>query len=469
MEATKILLKNCKAILNNIIYEGDVLINNGKIEQIGKLAVVDKKNTEVIDIQWKYLLPGGIDPHVHFHLPTPAGYSCDDFESGSLAAIAGGTTTIIDFVTPSKGENFAQALEKRKLEAKNSLVDYTFHVSPTWWGENSDLDMQHCLELGITSFKVYLAYKGTVGISDEILLKVMDTAKKIGAVVTVHCEDGDMINYLQEKHLSQNQTTPFYHFLSRPEIAETESIRKVIAYAKITGCPVYIVHVSSRTSIDLIAEAQKSGLCIYAETCPQYLVLNSSVYQGRFELTAPYVISPPIREIEHQKNLWSGINRRFIHTIGSDHCPFNLVGQKDIGKDNFTLIPNGAGGVEHRLSLLHHFGYDLNFLGMIRLAEITSFWPAKIFGLDYCKGSIKEGFDADLVVFDPHAENLISSKTHVQKCDTNIYEGITTKGSVKMVFIKGKLVYKDGEFFTEGIQGQFIARNANFNHNHIIT
>lgn len=433
----------------------DILISGGKIKTIG-INLISTRTTEIVDVENKWIFPGGVDPHVHMELPTPAGISSDDFYSGSKAAIAGGTTTLIDFVTPQRGESFVEALRKRKKRAEKCLADYSFHVSPTWWGKESAFQMETLVkEQGINSFKCYMAYQNSIGIKDAELMEVMKTAKKLGALVTLHCEDDGIVQQNIRKYLSQGNVSPKYHALSRPPAAEVLAVKKAIDFAAIAGCRIYIVHVSASGSVDLIRKARNSGLEVYGETCPQYLLLDDSVYDAPFEKSAPYIISPPIRKKDDRQALWEALADGTLQTVGTDHCPFNLKGQKDAGKEDFTKIPSGAGGVEHRLSLLYTFGVLTEKISLEKFRQIASENPASIFGLK-TKGFLKPGMDADLVIWDADAESVISAMTHIQHCDTSIYEGLKIKGQPSVVLLNSKIVFRDNTIHEKELKGRFL-------------
>ena len=458
---SEILIKNGQIVTSSNVYKSDVLIKDSKIELIDKNIKINSKNVKIIDAQSMYVLPGAIDPHVHMELPTPAGKSSDDFKTGTIAAVAGGTTTIIDFVTPLRGQSYIEALNLRKKEAGKSLIDYSFHMSPTWWGKNSANEMKKCVvDEGITSFKTYLAYKNTVGISDDILINVMKTARELNALVTLHCENGDIVDFLRNKFLSEGKTQPEYHILSRPPEVEAEAVNRATVLAKLVGCPIYIVHVSAKQSIDIIKKAQKSGQKVYAETCPQYLLLDNNVFNKKdFSQTAPYVISPALRTKTHQKKLWNALSNNIINTVATDHCPFNLVGQKDVGINDFTKIPNGAGGVEHRLSLLYTYGVNKNLISINQFVDLVATNPAKIFGLSHRKGKIAKGMDADVVLWNPNKESIISAKTHKQNCDTNIYENFKVKGLPEIVITNGKIAFENNKVNINNLKGSYLYRN----------
>lgn len=446
-----ILITNGLIHTSDKIFKGDILTQNGRIVQVAEKIHADSFDALMIDASGKMIFPGGIDPHVHMELPSPAGNSTDDFYSGSKAALAGGTTTMIDFVTPARGESLISAFKERKKLAQKSLINYTFHVSPTWWGKDSAKEMEILVkEFGVNSFKCYLAYQNTIGINDEVLMEVMKIVRNLDSIVTLHCEMDEIIQKNVARFVSEGRTAPKFHPLSRPPEAEILAVEKAIKIAAKTGCKIYIVHVSTAGALELIKKAQKSGMEVYAETCPQYLLMDDRVYDQPFEKSAPFVMSPPLRKKEDQEALWEGIAVGTIQAVGTDHCPFNLKGQKDKGIDNFTLIPNGAGGVEHRLGLLYTYGVLANRISAEQFIKVTSENPASIFKLNN-KGSIRVGYDADLVIWNPDKETVISAKTQFQNCDVNIYEGLKIKGVCEMVISNGMIVFKDHQVIGENL------------------
>ncbi len=454
-----ILIKNGTIVNADKSFVADVLIDNGIIEHLSPTIETGRiQGAEVIDAKGKYLFPGGIDPHVHLHLPTPAGFSSDDFYTGSRAALFGGTTTLIDFVTPAKGELLTEALAKRKAEAANCLTDYSFHVSPVEWRNTMPNEIKTCLKTeGITSFKVYMAYKDSIGLEDDVLKKVMQAVAKAGGMVTVHCEEGDVVDELRNRFYKEGKRSPHYHPLSRPPEAEAAAVKKAIRFAKETGCPLYIVHVSSALSLQYIQQARQSGQKVFAETCPHYLLLDDAKYDGTFEETAPFVLSPPLRKKEDNRALWNALADNTIQTVGTDHCPFTME-QKRLGLDDFRKIANGAGGVEHRLELLYTYGVLQNRISLNRFVEIASANAAKIFGLYPKKGIIAEGSDADVVIWNPDTKKVISAKSHHMYCDTDIFEGFETTGSPEYVITNGKIVICNGEWYGKDIKGRFLTR-----------
>ena len=453
----KLLIINAHIINADTSIEADILCDNGKIIKIDT-NLSTEGIAKTIDASGCYVFPGGIDPHVHMHLPSHAGYSADDFSSGSKVALLGGTTTLIDFVTPKKGQSLTNALVERRDEAVNSLIDYSFHVSPIEWRDTTEQEIKDCIKAGITSFKIYMAYKKAIGIENEIISKVMKVVGESGGLVTAHCELGDEIEILRENFAKEGKLSPEFHPLSRPANLEAEAVKEFIEMGKEANCPVYVVHVSAKESLNHIYKAQQQKQKVFAETCPQYLLLEYSKYQGDFSQTAPFVMSPPLRKKADNKAIWDAITEETIQTIGTDHCPFTLQ-QKEFGKDDFRKIPNGAGGVEHRLTLLFTYGVLENKISLNQFVNSTSTQAAKIFGIYPQKGVVQVGSDADLVIWNPKQENTISAKTHHTNCDSDIYEGFKTKGQAKYVITNGKVVVKEGELISKISKGAFLRRN----------
>ncbi|MDO8897768.1 MAG: dihydropyrimidinase [Bacteroidales bacterium] len=450
-----ILIKNAVIFDAEKAIQTDILLSEGGFLEIGQDI---KKNADrVIDATGKYVFPGGIDPHVHFHLPTPAGFSADDFASGSKAALFGGTTTIIDFVTPQRGQSLIEALELRIQDAKDSLVDYSFHISPVDWRPSLEEEIRECVRRGFPSFKIYLAYRQSIGIDEETMYKVMQIVAKAGGMLTAHCELGEEVDRLRNEFASKGNLTPFYHAQSRPPYTESEAVEKAIKAVEKTGCPLYIVHVSSTESLHHIRKAQQKGLPVMAETCPHYLLLNDDKYMGDFEETCPFVLSPPLRKFMDSEMLWKALADGTLQTVGTDHCPFSMK-QKAFGKNDFRLIPNGAGGVEHRMELLYTHGVLQNRMSKKRFAEVTSSAATSIFSLE-TKGKILVGADADLIIWNPETQKIISAKNHHSACDNSIYEGFSTKGSAEFVFKGGELIIEDGKLLKH-VPGKLVLRKA---------
>jgi dihydropyrimidinase len=435
-----ILIKNGTIVNADCSFKADLAVQAGKIVSASAMIEVAKGASKVIDASGCYVFPGGIDPHVHLQLPTPAGPSSDDFLSGSRAALMGGTTTLIDFVTPVPDELLPAALALRQAEAQAAVTNLFLHVSPTTWRPTMPDEMVECVEKSHTrSFKCYLAYLDTIGLLPEALEKVMKEAARLNATVLVHCEEGKEVARLREKYAQSDLPVATAHYRSRPPELEAQAVDTAIGLVRKTGCKLYIVHVSAAESLELIAKAQAAGQKVYAETCPQYLLLDEQKYHQPFGQAAPYTISPPLRKAKHQQALWKALADGTIQTIGSDHCPFMLQ-QKMEGKDDLRKIPNGAGGVEHRLALLYTFGVLTGKISINRFVELTSTNAARIFGLYPAKGIIAPGANADIIVWNPEKNSIISSRTHHQHCDSNIYEGMQTKGVADYVVLGGRVV-----------------------------
>jgi dihydropyrimidinase len=434
----------------------DLFVEDGRISAAGRDAGYGKAD-RVIDAAGMFILPGGVDPHVHMHLPSPAGFSSDDFLTGSRAGFHGGTTTIIDFVTPERGEPLPLALEKRMREAERSLTDYAFHVSPVEWRESIPGEIRECIAMGATSFKIYMAYKQTVGLDDEDILKVMKAVGKAGGIVTVHCEEGDEIDALRDGFFRDGHSLPLYHLLSRPSRLEASAVKRAIRLAAEAECPLYLVHVSASESLEHIREAHSRGEPVYAETCPQYLLLDNAKYTGPFEHTSQYVISPPLRTEADSDALWHALSDGTLSTVGTDHCPFTAE-QKRAGLDDFRKIPGGAGGVEHRLALLYTYGILTGRLSFNQLVNICSAEPARIFGIHPRKGDIAAGSDADIVIWNPEPAGIISAESHHMNCDINIYEGIAVRGLPEYVIKGGEVVIERGEMTGKEKRGNYLHR-----------
>ena len=453
----KYLLKNGRPADLDGLKREDLAIGSGIIQARGYLDPADFPGFSVVDVGGKLLFPGGIDPHVHLALPTPAGNSCDDFVSGSRAALAGGTTTIFDFVTPVRGQSLYKALALRRIESAHSKVNCFLHMGISEWNAKVASELASLLGTGgIGSVKAYLAYRDTIGIRLHELKEVMELASRTGTPVMVHCEDGDTIHSLQLKYRSEGKLEPVWHSRSRPPEAEIRAIEQVMELALVTGCTVYIVHISTRKGAAIVGTAKKSGIRVFGETCPQYLLLDQSVYAGgtipevnqgikngtddrekdqNSYRILPFIISPPLRTREDQEGLWEALADGTLDVVATDHCPFSLYGQKDAGLYDFTKIPNGAGGIEHRLPLLYTYGVLQHRISLKRLSDLISANPADIFGLGDRKGKLHPGYDADIVIWDPDIQKVISVENHQSDCDSEIYEGFRIRGQVDRCFI----------------------------------
>lgn len=415
---------------------------------------------QVLDAGDLLVLPGGVDPHVHMELPVAGTVSSDDFETGTAAGLAGGTTTVIDFVHPERGESFLEALEARKQEAAKAVGDYGLHMAVTWWDDQTREWIERCVRReGIPSFKIYMAYLETVGLHDDDIVKVLETTAGLDALVLVHAEQGEGIEHLRDQYIREGKIEPVYHARSRPPEAEGEANVRIAEMAGQAGANLYVVHVTCRQAVEAIAAAQKTGTKIWAETCPQYLLLDESVYELPDFEGATYVIAPPIRAEEHQEVLWKALAKGTLQAVGTDHCPFNFHGQKELGREDFRLIPGGAAGVENRLALLFTYGVGEGKIDLNEFVGLVSTNPAKIFGLYPRKGAIRVGADADLVLWDPTASATISAATHHHRCDRSIYEGFEVTGQPVTVIANGEIRYHDGDLRVERGDGRFLRRN----------
>src|SRR5690349_17992654 len=440
-----LVIKNGEIVTATDRYVADVYCNEGRIVEIGQDLEKRSSKDEVIDASGLFVFPGFIDPHVHMELPFMGTVSANDFESGTASGLAGGTTCIIDFVIPARGQSLLEALKTWRERAKKAVADYTFHMAITGWGDRTAEEMRAVVqEHGITSFKVFMAYKGAIMVDDGELYQVMKQAAKLGAVVTVHCENGDAVWHLQKELVAKGDLGPEFHPVSRPSSVEGEATHRALMMARLHGTTAYIVHMTCRESVEALERAKLAGQHCYGETCPQYLLLDDSVFtRPNFEGSA-FVMSPPIRpaHMGHHDALWRGLKTGMLDSIGTDHCPFTME-QKRMGKDNFTLIPNGAAGIEDRLQLLYTYGVCEGKFDLNRMVALGSTNPACIFGLYPRKGTIAVGSDGDLVIYDPAATGTRSARTHHSKCDRSIFEGFKVKGKPTQVVVNGRVQYED--------------------------
>ncbi len=458
---TSLLIKHGEIITATDRYFSDIYVEDGVIKNIGVNLEKPKADTRVIDAKGHYVFPGAIDAHVHMELPFMGEVSADDFETGTAAGVAGGTTTIIDFVIPGRNQSLLDGLKMWREKAQKSVADYAFHMAVTWYNDKVAKEMEHCvLNEGITSFKTFMAYRGAIGVDDTEMIGVMETAKKLNALVTAHCENGEMVVALQNKLYGEGKIDPKYHALSRPAPLEGEATGRAIMLARMTGAPLYIVHVTAKEAVEEIDRARARGQIVFGETCPQYLLLDDSVYEKPNFEGAAYVMSPPIRPAGHQEPLWAALRSGIIQTVATDHCPFHQKGQKELGIKDFRKIPNGAAGIQNRLSLMYTYGVLEGKLDMHQFVEVNCTRPAKIFGMYPRKGAIMAGSDADIVIWDPTKTDVISAKTHYHKCDRNIFEGYKTKGGPAYVIANGKVQFENGLLKVERGAGRYISRTA---------
>lgn len=440
-------------------YPADVRLEGEKITAIGRNIAQD--GDQRVNVAGCYLFPGGIDPHTHFDLPIGDMRTADSFASGSKAALIGGTTTIIDYATQFKGESLATGLTNwHALARDNCYTDYGFHMAITDWNDTIAREMKELVEEhGISSFKLYMAYKNVLQVDDGALLSAFHAAAGCGAILCLHCENGDVIDTLIRQSIRQGRTEPRYHAVSRPALVEEEATRRAILLAKMADAPLYVVHLTCAGALTAVEEAKRAGLPVYAETCPQYLLLDESYYeQAGFE-SAKYVISPPLRNRANQPVLWQGLTNHILDTVATDHCSFHFSGQKDLGLHDFSKIPNGMPGVETRLSLLYTYGVAGGRINLNQFVALTATNAAKVFGLYPRKGTIAVGSDADITVWDPCYEGIISAQTQAQRVDYSPFEGFVQKGRAKYVYLRGRLAAGEGQLIASQADGQYLQRS----------
>ncbi len=455
------LIKNGTLVTALDEVRADVYCADGIITAIGPdLDGRRQAGDEVIDASGQLVFPGGIDPHTHFELPFMGTVSADDFESGTASAMAGGTTTCIDFVIPAIGGSLVDALGGWHEKAAKSVGDYAFHMALTDPSERVLAEIPTIVrDHGISSFKAFMAYKGAIGVDDEALIAFMQTVTAAGGLLWLHAENGDAIVERQKRFIAEGKTGPEWHEPSRPAILEGEAVSRALTLARLYEAPIGIVHMSSRDAYQAYAEARVRGQEAYAETCPQYLVLDDSVYRKPDFEAATFVMSPPIRPAGHSEWLWNGLENGLIHTVGTDHCPFRME-QKRMGVNAFTQIPNGGPGVEHRLELLWHHGVGGGHFDAQRFVALTSTNVAKMYGMYPRKGAIRVGSDADLVVFDPTKSRTISAGSHHSRCDRSLYEGFEVTGAVTSVVANGRVQLREGDLRVERGAGRYVPRAA---------
>ena len=455
----KTLIRNGRIVTAQDDYQADLLIDGEVISAIGRSLKTEAG--QVVDATGLLVLPGGVDVHTHLDMPFGGTVSSDDFETGTRAAAYGGTTTLIDFAIQSKGQSMRTALDTwvRKAEAK-ATIDYSFHMIVTDLPDAGIEEMNSLIRDGVTSFKLFMAYPGVLMVDDGTIFKAMKNASRYGGLVCMHAENGSVIDLIVREALAQGKTAPKYHALTRPTTAEAEATGRAIALAEIADAPVYIVHLSCAEALSKVREARDRGIPAYAETCPQYLFLSIEDYDRPGFEGAKYVFTPPLREKWNQEELWRGLAQDHLQVISTDHCPFCFKEQKELGRDDFTKIPNGGPGVETRLSLVYNGGVRTGKITLNRFVELVSTAPAKMFGLFPRKGAITVGSDADVVLFDPEAEATISASTHHMRIDYSLYEGWRVRGVPRKVFSRGRLIVDGDTFLGRAGAGSFVRRST---------
>jgi dihydropyrimidinase len=453
-----LLVKNGTIVTASDLYRGDVFVDGETIATIGSsLAIAADR---IIDATGKYVLPGGIDVHTHLDMPFGGTKSADDFESGTKAAAHGGTTTIVDFAIQYRGQTLHHAWETWMQKASGkAVIDYGFHMIVTELTEQVEEEMDALVRQGITSFKLFMAYPGVFMLDDASIFRALLRTGKNGGTICMHAENGGVIDVLVQKALREGKTAPKYDALTRPARAEAEATHRAIALAEIADVPIYIVHLSAAEALEMVTEARDRGLPAYAETCPQYLFLSYDNYEEPGFDGAKYVMSPPLRPRDTQNRLWRGLAFNDLQAISTDHCPFCMKEQKVLGHDDFSKIPNGAPGIETRMSLVYDGGVRTGRISLNRFVELTSTSPAKIFGLFPRKGTIAPGSDADLVIFDPHRTERLSYKTLHMNVDYNPYEGREVTGVTETVISRGRVIVDAGTFTGKAGAGTFLRRS----------
>src|SRR3954466_4153813 len=457
IEATmSLLIRNGTVITASDMYRGDVYVEGERITTTG--AELTMPAARVIDATGKYVFPGGIDVHTHLDMPFGGTTSADDFESGTIAAAYGGTTTIVDFAIQYRGQTLHHAWDTwmKKAEGK-AAIDYGFHMIITELNDQVEQEMDALVRQGVASFKLFMAYRGVFMLDDGSIFKALLRTGRNGGTICMHAENGDVIDVLVQRALAEGKTAPKYHALTRPARAEAEATHRAIALAEMADVPIYIVHLSAAEALEMVTEARDRGLPAFAETCPQYLFLSYENYEEPDFGGSKYVMSPPLRDRAKQDHLWRGLTFNDLQCISTDHCPFCMK-EKRLGENDFSKIPNGAPGVETRMSLVYDGGVRPGRISLNRFVELTSTSPAKIFGLFPRKGTIAPGSDADIVVFDPNRTITLAAKTLHMNCDYNPYEGRQVTGATDTVLSRGRMVIENGVFVGRTGAGSFLKR-----------
>jgi dihydropyrimidinase len=453
-----VLIKGGRIVTAADDYVADIYVEDETVTLIGES--LDQQADKVIDATGKYVLPGGVDPHTHLDMPFGGTVTIDDVESGQISAAFGGTTTHVDFIIQPPGKSFSEAFDEWKAKANGKqVIDMGYHMAVTDLKEGGTLEELATLpDQGITSYKLFMAYKGALMVDDETLFRVMQVAAETGALVMVHAENGDAIDVLVKEALAEGKTEPRFHALTRPPETEGEATNRAIQLARVAGCKLYVVHVSCQGSVEPIELAREKGWDVWGETCTQYFFIDQSYLERPDFEGAKYVYTPPPRAKENHEVLWRAVENDILSVISTDHCAFLWDGQKTLGKDDFSKIPNGAPGLENRLQMIHEHGVRAGRISLNRMVELLSTNPAKYFGLYPRKGTIAVGSDADLVVFDPERKVTISAATHHSKSDYNLFEGTEVTGAPQVVLLRGRVLVEGDELVGQPGVGEFIRR-----------
>lgn len=452
-----LLIKNGEIVTVDTRYKADIYCENETITRIGSNLEVPE-GTEVIDARGKYVFPGFIDPHVHIYLPFMGTFAKDTHETASKAALIGGTTTYIEMCCPSRHDDIMAGYELWKSKAEgNSACDYTFHMAVSKFDEKTAGQLREIVADGITSFKIFLSYKGFFGVEDGEMYDTMMLAKELGVIVTAHCENAELVGRLQNSLLAEGKTGPEWHEPSRPETVEAEGTTRFATFLETTGATGYIVHLSCQPALEAAMEAKARGVPIFIESVIPHFMLDKTYAERTDHEGAKYVMSPPLRDKSNQKPLWDALAQGFIDTVGTDHCPFD-IDQKAMGKGDFTKIPNGIPAIEDRVNLLYTYGVSRGTLDIHRFVDAASTKAAKLFGLFPQKGTIAVGSDADLVIYDPNYRGVISAERQSVNNDYNGFEGFEIDGRPSVVTVRGQVAVRDGTFVGEANRGQLLRR-----------
>lgn len=458
---TYLMLTGGRVVNSGGSVDADVLVNNGKIEAVGNLSGLPIDSVERVDCSGRILLPGGVDVHTHLDSPMMGTTTSDDFETGTRAAACGGTTTLVDFAMQGPGEKLLESLDKHREKAQGrATIDYGFHMCVTDLYDGAVDEFTEIMQTGVTSFKVFMAYRGTLMLHDGALFNVLRESGRIGGQVCVHAENGDVIDRLAADLVAEGKTGPGSHEISRPPATEIEAVRRAIQIARMAEAPIYFVHLSTEGAVEAVAEARAKDRAVAGETCTHYLTLDRSLYDAPGFEAAKVVLTPPLRTEEHRAALWRGLRAGTLGVVSSDHCPFCLEEKRRLGEADFRAIPNGGPGVEHRMLVMYAEGVRKNQISLEKFVDLTATAPARQFGLFPTKGAIVSGSDADIVVLDPNGTTTISAQTQNQRTDYTPYEGWTLPGALEAVYSRGEEVARGGKYVGAGGRGRFLARSS---------
>jgi dihydropyrimidinase len=456
-----LLIRNGQIITATESYRADIYCQDETITRIGT-NLESPPSTTVIDAAGKYVFPGFIDPHTHIYLPFMGTYAKDNYVTASKAALFGGTTTLIEMICPARTEEPLAAFELWKSKAEGqSSCDFTFHMGVSRYDSSAESQLKEIIKAGLASFKVFLAYKGAFGVDDAELYQTLRLAKSLGVIVTAHCENADTVALKQKELIAAGKTGPEWHEPSRPESIEALGVHHLMTFAAIHDTHCYIVHTSCEPAVRKALEAKMGGTHVWIETLIQYLTLDKTCAELPDFQGSKFVMSPPLRDKRNQKFLWNNLANGNISTLATDHAPFDFKGQKEMGRGDFTKIPNGIPSLEDRVNVLYSTGVKTGKLDIHRFVDCASTQAAKIFGLYPRKGEIRVGSDADLVVFDPNAKSTISAKTHHMNIDYNPFEGMNIEGRAQTVTVRGQIAVQDGKYLAQGARGKFLKREPN--------